>query len=51
MGITPIKVDVDVNELLRWCNFNKLSVNAETRSKYTMEQLKEMISDGKIDVP
>lgn len=45
-GSFPIKVVVDVEELLAWCNENGLPVNGESRSQYTARLLREM-NEGK----
>lgn len=49
-GNTPIKVDVDVDELLAWCQLHRFPVNGATRAEYLMMKLKEMIAHGDIDV-
>ena len=39
-GIEPIKVDVDVEELLRWCESQHVAVNGKARSTYVATQLR-----------
>ena len=38
-GIKIEKVEVDVNELLSYCNEHRFSVNAESRSKFVTDKL------------
>src|SRR6266567_1153697 len=35
------KVDLDVEEVLAWCNARGLAINAETRSRYVSERLRQ----------
>jgi len=35
------KVDIDVEEVLAWCNARGLAMNAEARSQYVSEQLRK----------
>src|SRR5260370_34948649 len=35
------KVDIDVEEVLAWCNAQGLAMNAEGRSRYVSEQLRQ----------
>lgn len=45
-GLDVEKVDVDVNELLLWCNAQSLPVNAQSRARYVSETLQKR-SEGK----
>ncbi len=47
-GVEPLKVDVDVEELLRWCESRGIAVDGEARSGYTAANLRR-ISEGKHD--
>jgi hypothetical protein len=38
-GADAVKVDIDVEELIRWCQSKKMSVNAQSRSQFVAEQL------------
>jgi hypothetical protein len=40
-NLTVEKVDVEVEDLLAWCNARGLAVNAKTRSQYVSETLRE----------
>jgi len=42
-GYVPRKIDVDVEELLRWCNSQKLPVDGDSRSRFTWEKLHEEV--------
>jgi Asp-tRNA(Asn)/Glu-tRNA(Gln) amidotransferase A subunit family amidase len=47
-GMNPVKVDVDVEELLQWCASRHVAVNGEARSTYVAAKL-ERILDEKHD--
>lgn len=47
-GIEPVKVDVDVEELLRWCESQHIPVDGNARSTYVAEKLREL-SNSKPD--
>jgi hypothetical protein len=40
-GVFPVKMEVDTEELLAWCNKRELPVNSENRSFYASWLLKE----------
>ena len=40
-GLRAVRVDIDVEELLAWCQQHDLPVNAESRSGYTVRKLRE----------
>ena len=40
-GISLIKVDIDVEELLKWANDKGRIIDGNTRVEYTIEKLKE----------
>jgi catechol-2,3-dioxygenase len=39
--LTIEKVDLDVEEVLAWCNFHGLPMNAQSRSKYVSEMIRK----------
>ena len=45
-GIRPIKVEVDVEELLTWCTTQGLPVTPETRTKFMMNTLRDYVREG-----
>jgi hypothetical protein len=45
-GIRPIKVEVDVEELLTWCATQGLAVTPETRTKFMMNTLRDLVRKG-----
>jgi hypothetical protein len=45
-GIRPVKVDVDVEALLTWCTAQGLAVTPETRTKFMMNTLRELVRKG-----
>lgn len=45
-GILPQKVDIDVEELLQWCNDQNCPVNASARVKFVAEKL---VQQHKVD--
>lgn len=47
-GVEPVKVDVDVEELLEWCESRDIAVDGKARSDYTAAKLRHM-SEGKHD--
>jgi len=40
-GVNPVKMDVDVNELIAYCQAHSLKNNAETRSQFFAELLRQ----------
>ena len=40
------KVDVDIEEVLAWCNARGLAVNAKTRSRYVSEKLRQKYEES-----
>lgn len=40
-NVTIEKVDLDVEDVLAWCNERGLALNAETRSRYVSERLRQ----------
>lgn len=42
-GFVPQKVDIDVEELIRWCKLKKRPVNGAARSIFTAEKLRKQI--------
>lgn len=49
-GFEVVKIDVDIEELIEWCNSRSVTLNPESRTKFTLEKLKEMISNNVIDI-
>jgi hypothetical protein len=49
-GFKVVKIDVDIEELIEWCQHRKVTINPESRTKFTMEKLKGMISSGLINI-
>ena len=41
-GVEPVKVDVDVEELLRWCESRGMAVDGKARANYTATKLRHM---------
>jgi hypothetical protein len=44
--IRPIKVEVDVEALLTWCTTQGLHVTPETRTKFMMNTLRDLVRKG-----
>jgi hypothetical protein len=40
-GCVVRRVDVDLDELLKWCTFKRLPLNGESRSQYVAEKLRQ----------
>ena len=47
-GIRPVKVEVDVEEMLTWCSTQGLAVTPETRTKFMMTKLRELVKNGTV---
>lgn len=45
-GLRPVKVEVDVEEMIAWCSDQGLSVTPENRTKFMMTKLKELVNQG-----
>ena len=45
-GYRPIKVEVDVEALLTWCTTQGLPVTPETRTKFMMNTLRDLVRKG-----
>ncbi len=45
-GIRPIKVEVDVEALLTWCTTQGLAITPETRTKFMMNTLRDLVRKG-----
>jgi hypothetical protein len=45
-GLHPVKVEVDVEEMLTWCSEQRLSITPENRTKFMMTKLKELVNQG-----
>jgi len=39
--VTVEKIDIDVEEVLAWCNVRGLPMNAQSRSRYVSERLRQ----------
>ncbi len=48
-GFKVVKIDVDIEELIEWCHSQNLTINPESRTQFTLEKLKEMISSKVVD--
>jgi len=46
-GYALRKVDIDVEELLSWCNSQNRSVDGDARSEFTVVKLRELDEAGK----
>ena len=40
-GLEPVRVDIDVEEMITWCKRNQLPLNAEARSEFIASKIKE----------
>ena len=49
-GFLVVKIDVDIEGLIEWCHLISLTINPESRAKFTLYKLKEMISKNLIDI-
>lgn len=47
-GFRVVKIDVDVEELINWCDSLCVPINPEFRTRFALEKLKEMISKNLI---
>ena len=45
-GMRPIKVEVDVEALLTWCTTQGLPVTPETRTRFMMNTLRDLVRKG-----
>jgi hypothetical protein len=48
-GYRPVRVEVDVEEMLTWCSDHDLSVTPENRTKFMMTKLKELVNQGIVE--
>src|SRR5437870_13809954 len=39
--VRVVKIDIDVEEVLAWCNVKGLAMNAESRSRYVAEKVRQ----------
>ncbi len=44
-GLRVEKVDIDSEQLIRWCNERGWEINAQARSSYAAEMLRDQNSD------
>jgi len=49
-GFLVVKIDVEIDELVEWCNLNCVKINPESRTKFALYKLKEMISKNLISI-
>jgi hypothetical protein len=42
-GFKAVRIDVDVDELIAWCHVRGMQLTPESRTRFTLEKLKEMI--------
>ena len=45
-GMRPVKVEVDVEELLTWCPTQGRAVTPETRTKFMMNTFRDLVRQG-----
>jgi hypothetical protein len=45
-GLHLLKVDIDSEQLIAWCNLRGLELNAEARSQYVAEKVREIDRSG-----
>ena len=45
-GFKVVKIEIDIEELIEWCRHRKVTINPESRTKFSMEKLKEMIANN-----
>jgi len=41
-GIEPVKIHIDIEELLRWCHSRKCPVDGEARALFAADKLREV---------
>lgn len=41
-GIKTVKIPIDVDELVQWCEQNGLAVDSDARSKYVTDKLRKI---------
>lgn len=46
LGVEAEKVDVDVDELLAWCNIQGLPLNGESRSEFAADKIRKKYEEG-----
>jgi hypothetical protein len=49
-GFKVVKIDIDIEELIEWCQHRGITINPESRTTFAMEKLKGMISNGLINI-
>ncbi len=49
-GFKVVIIDIDIEELVEWCNSQCVTLNPESRTRFTLEKLKKMISNNVIDI-
>ncbi len=49
-GFLVVKIGVEIDELIEWCDFRSVKINPESRTKFTLYKLKEMISKNLINI-
>ena len=42
-GFKVVKIDIDIEELIEWCRNRKVTINPESRTKFSMKKLKERV--------
>ena len=47
-GLHVEKVDIDSEQLIRWCNEHGLEITGESRSQYAAERMKELNEKGSL---
>lgn len=49
-GFKVVKLDVDIVELIEWVASQKFNLDPESRTRFAMKKLKEIISNRSVDV-
>jgi len=45
-GFKIHKIEIDTEEMLAWCNLNRLSVNSKSRSRYMSAKIRELSKES-----
>ncbi len=49
-GFLVVKINVEIDELIEWCDFRSVKITPESRTKFALYKLKEMISKNLINI-
>ena len=50
LGFMVVKIDVDVKELIDWCDSINVAINPRFRTEFALKKLKEMISKDLVNM-